>query len=130
MKFRAINDASCYKVKHSRAIKSTCHRAVHQELMNDFSAEQFLLCLRRFITRRGKLKQIISDNAPQFKLTKSKIDEAWELATSHLDTQSYQCNEGIRWSFAVELAPWMGGFYECLIGLVKQALQKASAKSV
>jgi hypothetical protein len=30
----------------------------------------------RFIARRGKPKQIISDNAPQFKLVKSTVDEA------------------------------------------------------
>ena len=97
-------------------------RAVHLELVNDMSAEQFLLCLRRFIARRGKPKQTISDNAPQFKLTKSTVEEAWQFATTNPDTQSYLANERIEWSFIIELAPWMGGFYERLVGLVKQAL--------
>lgn len=34
---------------------------------------------------------------------------------------SYQ---GIQWRYIVELAPWMGGFYERLIGLTKRALRK------
>ena len=97
-------------------------RAVHLELINDMSAEQFLLCLRRFIARRGKPKEIISDNASQFKLAKSTVDEAWQFATTSPDTQSYLANEEITWSFIIELAPWMGGFYERLVGLVKQAL--------
>ena len=33
-------------------------------------------------------------------------------------------NAGIKWTFNVELAPWMGGFYERLVGLVKRSLRK------
>lgn len=92
------------------------------------SAEQFLWCLRRFVARRGKPKQTISDNAPQFKLVKSTVDEAWQLSTTSPDTQSYLANEGIKWSFIIELAPWMGGFYERLVGLVKPSLRKSIGK--
>jgi len=45
-----------------------------------------------------------------------------------LDTQSYLTNKGIKWSFIIELAPWIGGFYEVLIGLVKQCLRKSIRK--
>ena len=41
---------------------------------------------------------------------------------------SYAANESIKWKFIVELAPWMGGFYERLIGLVKRSLRKAIGK--
>ena len=92
------------------------------------TAEQFLLCLRRFIATRGKPKQIISDNASQFKVVKSTVEDAWELSTTSPDTQSYLANEGIKWSFTIELAPWMGGFCERLIGLVKQSLRKSIGK--
>jgi len=46
----------------------TCRvtRAVHLGLVKGLSAEQFLDCLRRYITRRSKPEIIISDNAPQF----------------------------------------------------------------
>ena len=64
-------------------------RAIHLEIIRDMTANQFLLCLRRFIARHGKPKLIISDNAPQFKLTKSALDEAWQSTTAHPDTQSY-----------------------------------------
>ncbi|KAL9958393.1 hypothetical protein ACROYT_G035399 [Oculina patagonica] len=103
-------------------------RVVHLEIINDMSAEEFLLCLRRFISRRGKPKEIISDNASQFKLAKSTVDEAWKFATTSPDMQSYLANEEIKWSFIIELAPWMGGFYERLVGLVKQALRKSIGK--
>ena len=48
-------------------------RAIHMELMLDMSAEEFLLGLRRFIARWEKPKQLISDNASQFKLSSSVL---------------------------------------------------------
>ncbi|PFX20422.1 hypothetical protein AWC38_SpisGene15123 [Stylophora pistillata] len=103
-------------------------RAIHLEVVHDMTAEQFLFCLRRFIATRGKPRQIISDNASQFKVVKSTVEEAWQLSMTSPDTQSYLANEGIKWSFTIELAPWMGGFYERLIGLVKQSLRKSIGK--
>ena len=32
-------------------------------------------------------------------------------------------NVGIKWLFIVGMAPWMGGFYERLVGLVKRAMR-------
>ena len=53
-------------------------RAIHQEIVADLSAKEFFLALRRFIVRREKAQQIVLDNAPQFKLTKSSVDLALE----------------------------------------------------
>ena len=103
-------------------------RAIHLELVKDMTAEQFLLALRRFIARRGKLTQIILDNAPQFKLAKTAIDKAWKETISRHEVQSYTANQGIEWNFIVELAPWMGGFYERLVGTVNGALKKSISK--
>ena len=36
---------------------------------------------------------------------------------------SFYSNEGITWKYTTALAPWQGGFYECLMGLVKQGLR-------
>ena len=51
-------------------------RAVHLEIVDDMTAEQFLMALRRFISRRNIAHTIILDNAPQFKLTKTTVDKA------------------------------------------------------
>ena len=48
-------------------------RAVHLELVETMTAEGFLLCVRRFIARRGKPKLIISDNGTNVKLCLLKI---------------------------------------------------------
>ena len=39
-------------------------RAIHLEWVLDLTAIQFLSCLRRFVSRRGRTDMIISDNAP------------------------------------------------------------------
>ena len=44
--------------------------------------------------------------------------------------QSYVSNEGIKWSFILEMAPWTGGFYERLVGLVKRAMGKTIQKNL
>ncbi|VDI75139.1 Hypothetical predicted protein [Mytilus galloprovincialis] len=103
-------------------------RAIHMELMQDMSAEEFLLGFRRFIARWGNPKQIISDNGSQFKLASKTLEEAWNGVTVDSDVQTYMANEGIQWQFIVELAPWMGGFYERLIGIVKRCLRKTIGK--
>ena len=92
------------------------------------TAEQFLLALRRFIARRGEPTQIVLDNAPQFRLAKTAIDKAWKETISRHEVQSYTANQGTEWNFTVELATWMGGFYERLVGTVNGALKKSISK--
>ena len=103
-------------------------RAIHLELIMDMSTEMFLLGLCRFVARHGSPREIISENASQFKLAHDTIDKLWALLLKDKDVISYSVNEKIRWNLIVELAPWMGGFYERLIGLVKRSLRKAIGK--
>ena len=39
------------------------------------------------------------------------------------EVNDYAVRQGIQWKFIVELAPWMGGFYERMVGLTKRALR-------
>lgn len=82
-------------------------RAIHMEVVRDLSSEECLLAIRRFVAVRGLPQLIISDNATQFKLTSEVLSSDCCILNK------------IRWKFIPELAPWFGGFYERLIGLVK-----------
>ena len=126
-----IQDGSSGAKKKVWVCLFTCivTRAIHLEMVCDLSAYEFLLALRRFISRRGKPDVVILDIAPQCKLTKSSIDTVWEKATKDPDVQSYVAEQGIKWSFIIELSPWMGGFYERLVGTTKMALQKSIGKN-
>lgn len=103
-------------------------RAVHLEMMHDMSTSQFLLGFRRFVARYGKPRKIISDNAAQFKLASDTIKKLWGQILTEDDVIFYAANQNVQWEFTVELAPWMGGFYELLVGLVKRSLRKALGK--
>ena len=105
-------------------------RAVHLEVVQDMTADEFLLCFRRFIAQRGLPNVIISDNAMQFKAANRSLDSIWNSVTQCEEVQNYASNIGAKWIFIVEMAPWMGGFYERLVGLVKRALRKTLAKNL
>ena len=80
------------------------------------TTEDFLLGLRRFLASRCKPREIISDNAGQFKLASETVRILWEQILTHSDVISYVANENINWRFIVELAPWMGDFMKDLSG--------------
>ena len=103
-------------------------RAIHLELMMDLSTKMFLHGLRKFVARHGSPHEIISDNASHFNLAKDTVERLWDQVLTEPDVISYSTNGKIKWTFIVELAPWMGGFYERLIGLVKRSLRKAIGK--
>ena len=92
------------------------------------TSEQFLLALRRFVARRGKPNEIISDNVPHLKVTKNTRDILWENVISDPSIHTYLNNERIKWFFIIELSPWMGGFYERLIGIASRSLRKSIGK--
>jgi hypothetical protein len=98
-------------------------RAVHLEPVLDQTAVEFLNCLIRFVSRRGSPDLVISDNAAQFELVKILGDQAWRRLPTDEAILSYAAANGIRWRFITELAPWQGGFYERLVGLVKSTLR-------
>jgi hypothetical protein len=87
------------------------------------TAEEFLHSLIRFISRRGKPETIISDNASNFQLVKFLGDRAWKRTPTDTAITNYCAENGIRWKFITENAPWQGGFYERLVGLVKSTLK-------
>ncbi|XP_065224342.1 uncharacterized protein LOC135848370 [Planococcus citri] len=85
-------------------------RAIELELLPDMTTEEVFLALRRVFARRSTPHLILSDNAPQFK--------AVERAFQDIFTHEW------KWKYIPEHSPWMGGAYERLIGLTKNALFK------
>lgn len=67
-------------------------RAIHLEIVNDMTADECLLALRRFIAAKGIPTMIVSDNALQFKLTAEVLSD-------------YCSQHKIRWKFIPQLAP-------------------------
>ena len=88
--------------------------AVHLEVTVDVNSTSVILALRRFIARRGMPHLLVSDTFKSFK---------------SLDVKNFCCKLGIFWKFILECSPWLGGFYERLIAIVKSSLKKVFGKS-
>uniref|UniRef100_A0A1I7W559 Integrase catalytic domain-containing protein n=1 Tax=Loa loa TaxID=7209 RepID=A0A1I7W559_LOALO len=96
-------------------------RAVHLELAEDLSGENFSHVLRRFTARRGFPKLVLSDNASQFQLVFKVIAE---------QNSNFLADRGMIWRNIIPKAPWRGGVYERIIGLTKQALKRAVGRKL
>ncbi len=99
-------------------------REVHLEFVLDMTAKQFVNALRRFIAWRNP-KKIVCDNAPQFKLVSETVQKAWRERIENEDVISYCSVHSIVWTFITPFAPWQGGVYERMVGLMKNAFKKA-----
>ncbi|UYV69289.1 hypothetical protein LAZ67_6003135 [Cordylochernes scorpioides] len=97
----------------------TCavYRGVHLELVTSLPMEAFLQALRRFIARRSRQLIVYSDNGTNFKGMANTLKK--------FDFSRLKCDptlKNITWKFIPPGAPWWGGWWERLIGMMKQLL--------
>lgn len=85
-------------------------RAVHIELLNSMDGDAFLLALRRFIARRGRPKEVLSDCGTNFRGAERELREAFAAMEPQLKEQltEYQ----IDFKFNPPNAPHFGGVWE------------------
>ena len=95
-------------------------RNIRLELVQSMKAETVLMCLRRYVSHRGIPLLIVSDNAQNFKTSKNILKEIFDSEK----VRSYLLQKKIDWDFLQAKSSWWGGFYECLIQVVKRVLRK------
>ena len=95
-------------------------RAVHLELVLNLETSTFLLCLKRLIARRGRPTVIYSDNGSTF----VKAAKWLRQVRSDEQFQGFLESHDIQWKFNLSRAPWWGGQFERLIGIVKTTMYK------
>ena len=88
-------------------------RVVHIEVTPDDGSYSLKLALIRFFLRRGVSKLVISDNFKSFKSNEIK---------------GFLRKKDTKWEFILEKSPWLGGFYERVIGITKLCLKKCTGK--
>lgn len=93
-------------------------RAIHLEVVHSLSTDAAIMCLRRFIARRGTPSQILSDNGTAFVGANRLLRELYGEAVTE-----YVANNKIEWKFIPPSAPFMGGAWERLVKSVKTALR-------
>ena len=92
-------------------------RAVHLELTDSMSLDDFIMAFRRFAARRGVPSTVYSDNARTFVGADVQLRKYFGRLAPH-------------WKFIVPLSPWWGGWWERLVRSVKVALRKTLGKRV
>jgi hypothetical protein len=68
---------------------------------------------------------VISDNAKTFKAASKKL----KALMNDPQVKKYFWQQRTKWSFNLEKAPWLGGFFERLVGSLKRCLKKTIGKA-
>ena len=112
-------------------MKSTClaSRAVHKEVSHSMTTDSFIQGLRRVITRRGNVRQICSENAPNLVRAEQELILAF-IEMEHPKIHGFLQNKNadwIKWKGNPPAASHMGGIWECQIwsarGILASLLQ-------
>ena len=95
-------------------------RALYLDLMSSLETQEFLLSLKKLIARKGRPQKIYSDNGTTF------IGASRWLKDVMSDEKVNQllAEHQIVWQFNLSRAPWWGGQFERMVGLVKNSLNK------
>lgn len=118
-----------FEVKSRRSIVKrygvifTCFalRAIHIEVAPSLDTDSFINALRRFIARRGQVRELRSDNGTNFVGAERELKNAieqWNQAKVH----EMLLQRGIKWTFNPPAGSHHGGVWERLIRSVRKVL--------
>lgn len=102
-------------------------KAVHLELASDLSTDAFLNALKRFISRRGPVAVLYSDNGTNFIGAKSYLDAMYQLLESEQFKDKFANvarDNRIEIKFYPPLSPHFNGMSESNVKSVKNHLKK------
>lgn len=95
-------------------------RAIHIEVAHSLSKASFMMCLRKFISRRGMPIEIRTDNGTNFIGVRNELRKIVHAIPLDEIKTSF---EEINWVLNPPAAPHMGGSWERLVRSVKNCLQ-------
>ena len=117
-----------YRVSRNREGKAyivlyacSLSRALYLELTKTMETEEFISTLKRFIARKGRPEKIYSDNGRTFVGAAKWLRNVIQDERLH----DFLAKLNINWQFNLTKAPWWGGQFERMIGLVNQAFNKS-----
>ncbi|XP_031633589.1 uncharacterized protein LOC116347212, partial [Contarinia nasturtii] len=98
-------------------------RAVHLEVANGMSSDDFLDAYQRFTSRRGNPEIVYSDNGTNFIGANREIQKAYEIWKTE-QIQHYVHAKGTEWNFITPSAPNEGGIWEAAVKSMKHHLKR------
>ena len=100
-------------------------RGLYLELLPDLTTGECIRSLKRLIARRGRPQKIYSDNGKTFVAAAKWLRKAMKDEQMH----NWLAKQQITGQFNLSRAPWWGGQFERMVGLVKKALYKTMGKA-
>ncbi|XP_011156998.1 uncharacterized protein LOC105194004 [Solenopsis invicta] len=97
-------------------------RGVHIEVVSDLTSEAFIAAFKRFISRRGKLSHMYSDNGITFVCARNQLKEFYNYyreQQTQLDITRFLNHQEIAWNFIPTNAPHFGGLWEAAVKSAK-----------
>ena len=108
-------------------------RAVHIEMVSSLETDSFLQALGRFISRRGAVREVRSDNGTNFVGAEKELKKAMQ-EMDHQKIRAFLNEQGgdwIVWERNTPMASHMGGIWErqiCTVKSILASLIKSSAR--
>ncbi|XP_030841811.1 uncharacterized protein LOC115924133 [Strongylocentrotus purpuratus] len=118
-----------FEIKHGRSVKKrygvvfTCMscRAVHIEVAGSLDTSSCINAMRRFVSRRGPVKALYSDNGTNFVGACSELKQALKEWRKE-EIMHFTAVPGIQWNFNPPAASHYGGVWERQIRTIRKIL--------
>ena len=97
-------------------------RSVHLEVFNSMDTDEFIMCLRRFINRRGDVKELRCDNGSNFVGSQRELKKSLrEWNQGQIERELIQ--RGCKWIFQPPTASSMSDVWEHMVRSSKTVLK-------
>jgi hypothetical protein len=104
-------------------------RAIHLELVDSLSTDDFIMPLRCFVSRRGIPSEIYSDNGTNLRGAERELGDNFKQLDQD-KIHDFLLRNNTEWHFITPHAPHFGGVWESLVKSVKKALKAVLKEQV
>jgi len=99
-------------------------KAVHLELVEDYSTPGFLASFHRFTSRRGMPRHLYSDNGTNFQGASNELNRHFKSLAKDSNLRDVLANDQVDWHFIPSAAPHFGGLWEAGVKSMKTHLKR------
>lgn len=121
------------KARKAWLIIFTCMttRCTHIEIATDLSTVSFLNAFKRFLSRRGPVKCLYTDNGTCFVGARSYLRDLYKFLDELRPHLEFELSEHrVDWKFIPPASPHSGGCWESIVKIVKTHLFKAIGQQI
>ncbi|XP_054259737.1 uncharacterized protein LOC128984443 [Macrosteles quadrilineatus] len=105
-------------------------KAIHLEVVTDLTADAFLASLTRFISRRGLVRNLHSDNATNFVGAARQLRKTIEIILQSHPVNTWLLEKEITFHFIPPRSPHFGGLWERAVQSAKYHLRRVIGEQV